>query len=185
MTDETLHEIDALGLARETVRDAWKRIFVLARDIDPSWEAAILSLPNQRGRADEDTVLGKAVRALTLYAQDSSSPPGSHVAAAERLEHLLSVTAVCTWAVSPTGQPQLGTPLGLVIAAAVTREGLEQGKPVRATWLAALAGCSHVRIKQLVQDGTLRSSGRGLVRADDARRWLAARGIKVERRAEA
>lgn len=77
-------------------------------------------------------------------------------------------------------------PIKLLIAAALAREQLEQGKHlVTSAQLAVLSGLTRRHLGQLVRDGDLETETTGkqgtggtyLVRPSVARKWLAARGL--------
>jgi hypothetical protein len=80
-------------------------------------------------------------------------------------------------------ESQPDTALGLVIAAAVAREALDQGQRVTPAQLAVLAGMDRSRVLQLITAGDMpgarqeREGRRGwTVSAKGARQWLASRG---------
>lgn len=67
-------------------------------------------------------------------------------------------------------------PLGLVIHAALAREAIEQGQPVTARQLGALAGVDAQHIRLLARDGEIDLDA-GRATAKEARRWLSGRGV--------
>lgn len=174
---DSLRQIDPLTLARETVQAAVDRVHSLAMAI----EIGVTARLNFFGVSPEATTLGHAVRALTLYAQHGT-PLDAPVQ-----EYCITLIGVADEALDDATSPDVSTPLGLVVAAALCREDLEHGKPVRTTWLSALGGVTPGRVKQLVGTEALRvvvRSGDHYVHADDARRWLGGRGIVVERQSK-
>lgn len=161
--------IDPVTLARETVRAAADRVRALAMAIDVRVKCALTyDMP------DELTTLGHAVQCLVRYARDGAALD------APLSEYLISVVS-CEDEINDAQTKDPKTPLGQIIAAAQARDDAERGEPVRMVGLACLAGVAPSRVGQLVAGGELRQSERGYVRADDARRWLGARGVVVER----
>lgn len=82
--------------------------------------------------------------------------------------------------VKPESQPT--TALGLVIAAAVAREAIADGKRVTPAQLAVLAGIDRARVLQLITAGDMpgaRQEPEGrkgwTISAKGARQWLASR----------
>lgn len=69
--------------------------------------------------------------------------------------------------------------VGLVLVAAAARIRLDRDVPVTARELGALVGLTAVRVRQLIAAGELRATDErpARVKARDARRWLAARGV--------
>ncbi len=74
---------------------------------------------------------------------------------------------------------QVGSPVGVVLAACFARFNLIQEKGVPSAQLAALASLSDARIRQLVADGVLVRTEQGLIDCQSAKDWLFSRGIKV------
>ena len=173
----SLREFDPATLARETVHAALDRIRATAMGIDPR-----LSVRVERDGKPWDgtglTTLGHAVQTLTIYAQ-TGAPLEASVH-----KYCVTLVGVADDALDDASRPDTTTDLGIVIAAALCRESLEQGQPVRTGWLAALAGVTIGRVQQLVTSGDMRATVKGgdnYVRADDARRWLGGRGVEVQR----
>lgn len=68
--------------------------------------------------------------------------------------------------------------LALVITAALGREALDDGAPVSVGQLATLAGVSPDHVRLLGRRGEITVEG-GQVGAEEARRWLVGRGVRV------
>lgn len=73
--------------------------------------------------------------------------------------------------------------LALIVCAALGRETIEAGRPVRASWLAALAEVSSDHVRLLARRGELERDDDGEVLAKSARAWLDARASARRRRA--
>ncbi len=184
-----LAEIDPITLAREVVSAAYDAIIRRTMAIDLHLELRILREGEQwdpraewaRPKdgvgvwgAPESTTLGHAVVALTCYAQSGERLD------ADVQEYCVMFVGAADEDLDDASSPDPSTPLGLVVAAALAREQIEQGEPVRTAHLAALAGVTSGRVRQLVASGELRVTTRGgddYVRAADARRWLGGRGV--------
>lgn len=72
------------------------------------------------------------------------------------------------------------SPVGLVLRAAWARLMIAEGGPVSSAQVAALAGLNPRAVRQLVDAGELsarKRDGEITVKADEARRWLGARGV--------
>jgi hypothetical protein len=72
------------------------------------------------------------------------------------------------------------TSVGLVLRAAWARLMIAEGGPVSSAQVAALAGLNPRAVRQLVEAGELsarKRDGEITVKADEARRWLGARGV--------
>lgn len=67
--------------------------------------------------------------------------------------------------------------LALVIMAALGREALEGGEPVSVGQLAVLSGVSPDHVRLLARRGEIAVEG-GRVSAEEARRWIAGRGVR-------
>lgn len=171
MTRTTLRSLDPIALARETVQEAIDRVHSLAQAIHVAITCGIdIDVPN------EATTLGHAVQCLTRYAQTGAP------LAAPLSEYLITLVGAATEALDESQTKEPSSDLARVLAAAQARDDAERGEPVRAVGLACLGDVHPVRVRQLVEGGELRAAERGYVRADDARRWLASRGVEVERR---
>lgn len=68
--------------------------------------------------------------------------------------------------------------LALVLTAALGREALDHGQPVSVGQLAVLAGVSPDHVRHLARKGEVTVKD-GQVSAEDARRWLVGRGVRV------
>ena len=79
---------------------------------------------------------------------------------------------------SPVPVYPLARNLALVLTAALGREAVETGRPVTVAQVAALAGVDPNHVRLLARGGELPVNG-GEVPAEDARRWLVARGVLV------
>ncbi len=64
-----------------------------------------------------------------------------------------------------------------VLLAAHGRQAIALGRTASTRELAVLAAISETRVRQLVSTGELRRNADGGVRADDAKRCLATRGV--------
>jgi hypothetical protein len=187
-----LADIDSIDLAREVVARAADRLHSAAMAIDmrldvevrregepwsPHARADGTPWPRPEGGvgvwgAPASTTLGQAVRALVLYARDGGTLD------APVHDYAVTLVGAADDALDDAGAPDPSTPLGLVVAAALGREAVDAGKPVPTAHLAALAGVTDGRVRQLVASGELGSVTRGgnnFVRARDARRWLGLR----------
>jgi len=173
MTARTpLRSLDPLMLARETVRAVEDRIHALALAIDPRASCALtLDIP------PEATVLGHSVQALARYVQTGAPLDGP------LSEYFISLVGSCDAELDDSQSKEPSTDLGRIIAAAQARDDAERGEPVRVVGLACLGDVIPRYVRRLAETGELREAERGYVRADDARRWLVARGIVIERRA--
>jgi 2-hydroxychromene-2-carboxylate isomerase len=70
--------------------------------------------------------------------------------------------------------------VGLVLRAAWARLMIAEGGPVSSAQVAALAGLNPRAVRQLVEAGEISAKKRDgdlMVKADEARRWLGARGV--------
>lgn len=176
-----LADIDPAELARTTIREALDAIhsqlfglvvpFADYRIVDGNGKP--IDAENLSG-----SMVGHASGALTHYAQTGAALD------APVQEYCITLIPVAGDALDDSGTPDPSTPLGLVVAAATAREGLAAGRPVTTARLAILGGVTQARIRQLVAAGELdakldRSTDRDtlLVRAEDAIRWLSARGV--------
>lgn len=131
--------------------------------------------------------LGLEVSQLTAYAQtgavgdwpDASCAIGCLQTVCECLYSQAGVPGTFGGGPLDTDDADPDTAIGVVILAAHARYRLDTGprsQGVPLAELAALASVSPGRLRQLTASGELRSTD-GRVRADDARRWLAARGV--------
>ena len=171
MTRTPLRSLDPVTVARETVQEAIDRVHGLAMGIHVAIRCGIdLDVPN------EATTLGHAVQCLVRYVQ-TGAPLDAPLS-----EYLITLAGGAPEAVDDSQNKEPSTDLGRVLAAAQARDDAERGEPVRAVGLACLGDVHPVRVRQLVEGKELRAAERGYVRADDARRWLAARGVEVIRR---
>jgi hypothetical protein len=67
--------------------------------------------------------------------------------------------------------------IGFVVLAAIARFNITTGTEVDVRGLAALAGISYERVRHMAAQGKLLRSRRGRIAADEARRFLEARGV--------
>jgi len=169
-----LRSIDPVTLARETVQEAIDRAHSLIMAVEPTWVQRVEY--GEREVPYEASALGHAVQCLTRYAQ-TGAPLDAPLS-----EYLITLVGGAESALDDSQTKEPSTDLARIIAAAQARDDAERGDPVRAVGLACLGDVHPVRVRQLVEGGELRAAERGYVRADDARRWLAARGVEVQRR---
>jgi len=124
------------------------------------------------------TTAGHAVYCLTRYAQ-RGDPLDADVH-----EYLVSLIPLDAPEIDDLSSDVDG-PLALVCQAALAREAIDGGHRVGTVWLAALAGVTPLRVRQLAAAGEIAAqlveSDRGReryeVKAAEARRWLSARGV--------
>lgn len=166
---QSLRAIDAITLARNTVRAAVDRLYSDAIHISMhmrltlTYEDAPLDVEKLDPRATE---LGDAVYRLVRYAAHGE-PLDANVH-----EYCVSLIRVGDEALDDSEATDPQTDLGRVVKAALAREALDAGKGVGYGLLAALGGTSYDVIKTLVSRGEI-SGKAGVVRAKAAITWLA------------
>jgi len=171
MPDTPLRNLDPVALARDTVQTALDRAHTMVMAIEVGATISIkVHAPH------EATPLGHAIQCLTRYAQ-TGAPLDAPLS-----EYCITLVAVCSEEIDDSQSREPKTDLGRIIAAAQARDDAERGEPVRIVGLACLGDVIPRYVRRLSETGELRESERGYVRSDDARRWLSARGIVVERR---
>jgi len=127
-------------------------------------------------------------RALTVYAQrglpvwdwtDSGMASAGLLSVLAALYSRAADTDLDRTAIDVVDDLDPSDDLGLVLVAAAARIRLDQGAAVTARELAALTGLSAARVRQLISSGELRATNEKPQRvpAEDARRWLASRGV--------
>lgn len=134
-----------------------------------------IRIEEQEGRQPGESDLGLSVRWLAQYARSGGTLDASvH-------EYLISLIPLWSSAEghAPTdleGEADLSTPLGVVMAAALARERIAEGRAVPVRWLAALAGLSRTQLYKLHEGGELGIDD-AEVAAKEAKRWLSGRGV--------
>ncbi len=181
-----LSDLDPQTVGREATAAVIERLARLAIPLSPG---VMLHLSPVQG----DTDLGLTVASLCAWAQHGELGDwADHGDAADALqsaaEALLSSPAR-PWAVADLDaldDVERGEELGavrLVLAAALTRLRICRGEVVTLDTLSRLASLTRQRLQQIVADGDLQvTAGKGstptTVAPDEARRWLAARGVR-------
>lgn len=140
--------------------------------------------------APESSSIGFTASLLTTYAQTGRDPEESPDAPGAKLA-IDRIMDLCTALYSQAGRP--GTfetpdlsdavdgdeptdPVAVVLVAAWARVGINEGRALTKRELAVLASMSAGQVRTLVRSGEIRADGQ-VVPADEARRWLAARGV--------
>lgn len=178
-----LADLDPDALAAEVVEAVRQHIARLALGLQPAhtWD--------ERSVEGGVSTLALTTADLTRFAQSGDTADWGAPSCARD-----ALVEVCGALYSRAGEP--GTfgvgeieevvegadpsPLGLMLRAAWARVQIAEGSPVDTAQVAALAGLNPRAVRQLVDAGELRARLRdgGLtVRADEAQRWLAARGV--------
>lgn len=173
-----LAEIDGTKLAVETIQRALDHIYSMLFALAPLGDARIVTgdpaVPFGAPERDAVTAsnVGEAVVMLTSYAQrgDELDAPVQ--------EYAITLIPVAGDALDDATTPDPSTELGLVVAAALGREAIDEGQPISTTRLAILGGVSPQRIRQLIAAGELSADKGNEVAAVDAKRWLSSRGVK-------
>lgn len=174
---DRLRALDGRALAKATIDDALSKVGSVLFSIAPFSDYRITTGDGQPLR-DADpmaSVVGSAVICLTAYAQ-SGTPLDADVH-----EYCVSLIPVAGDALDDAMSPDVTTDLGLVVAAAMAREAIEEGRPVSLPHLEALAGLARKYIYYLVDRGELVAK-KGAVSASNARAWLSGRGVQVARK---
>lgn len=188
-----LSAIDPAQLARDVEDAIAHNISRLAFVMSPRFE---ITIRDTSDRGTSFTQIGESVRDLAVYARGLSGLD------APVQEYLITFLDVLT---PPLGDAQdaagfdgvlsgdddvdLLAPdsvldrLALIVCAALGRETIEAGRPVRASWLAALAEVSSDHVRLLARRGELERDDDGEVLAKSARAWLDARASARRRRA--
>lgn len=143
-----------------------------------------------RAPSPESSSIGFTAALLTTYAQTGRDPEEGPDAPGAKLA-IYRVQDICTALYSQAWRP--GTyetpdltpavegdeptdPVAVVLVAAWARVGIDEGRAVTKRELACLASMSAGQVRQLVRAGEIRADGQ-VVPADEARRWLASRGV--------
>jgi hypothetical protein len=167
-----LSEIDGQALARDTLQTALAQVDRILFGIAPFSSYVVTDLDGKPIRADNvaGSVAGDAVLSLVRYAQTGVGLD------APVSEYCISLIPVAPEALDDSGEPDLKTPLGLVVTAAIARERIVDGLSVSTSSLGILASVTPGYIRQLVANGELPAT-RNEIAATDAARWLWARGV--------
>ena len=167
-------ELDAKTLAREVIQDALARVNRTLFAVAPMSDYRLTG-PDHRAIDTENVTIstgGEAIVRLVEYAQR-----GAPIDASVQ-EYAITLMDFAGDALDDATSPSPTTPLGAVLSAALGREALEAGRPISTTRLAILAGVSPQYVRKLVSSGELVAS-ESEVKAKEAKRWLAARGVQV------
>ena len=177
-----LRDLDPAALGDAAHEHVLGRILALVGAIDPAGDPAPI-LAALGGRSE----VRRCVAALAVYARDGAPPEGRPELVREYLVSLVGAEMLPD-DLDPDDEPDDDGPLAdvhRVVLAVLARERLRDGEAVPSAWLAALASVTPAAVRQLIAGGELRrwragdarGSRRAYVRADDARRWLAARVV--------
>jgi hypothetical protein len=171
-----LRDLDPEALAEQAHRHVVERLEIL------SFGVGYFSEPSTVPRS----LVREAVAALATYARGGATPADARGA----LLHLAAVGLIPASLdpeepASDASEAVLG--VHLVVLAVLAREALRGGQAPTATQLAALGSVSSAAIRQHLGSGELRRWRAGPARGDrrayvhpeDARRWLAARGVEA------
>src|SRR5690606_35097663 len=173
----TLADLDPDAVAQDAERRVVDHLHRLALDVGAEVHA----------EATLGTLRAEA-RALTLYAQrglpvwdwtDSGMASAGLLSVLAALYSRAADADLDRTAIDVVDDLDPSDDLGLVLVAAAARIRLDQDVPVTARELGALVGLTAVRVRQLVAAGELRATNEKPQRvpAEDARRWLASRGV--------
>jgi hypothetical protein len=184
-TTPVLRDIDADAVAREVVDLCAQHAEQLRMQIAPT---EVWPMPPDTGTA---LGIGATVAYLTVYAKTGVDPEAGDHSTSEQLaaERLADVCgALYSRAVdqSRLEVPELAiegedpaTPIAVVIVAANARMRLAQGQALSTREVATLASCSARTVRAAAADGALVRGEDWRIPADEARRWLACRGVAV------
>lgn len=175
--------LDPATVAVDTVRAVARHLAWSAIRLSPAQLRMVPDLGTASDAEVASTDLGLTIQSLTAYAQRGAMgdwPDVSCVSdAIQSVCEALYVRPLDGGTYDGTEFDRDGDPdtaIGLVLLAAECRRSLSEGEPVTTRGLAALAGLSDSRVRQLVVAGDLRRVKHERIRADDAKRWLSGRG---------
>lgn len=175
-----LSEVEPVSFSDEVLRLVVDHLHSAAMRLDPT---LTLPIPEHAGGMG----LRPTAHALAAYARDGLPVWDweDHGMAAQGLLDVLgalygsALGDLSHTAIDVVDDVDPGDAVGLVLVAAAARVRLSQGSPVTARELAALTGMTARRVRQLMAAGELAATDERPARvdADDASRWLAARGV--------
>lgn len=181
----------ALAVCEAVVTHLHRGALALALARAPSVEMRLARHGDPHGEVTAEAMasgsdLGLTTQALTTYAQ-RGLPVWDWTDSGMASDGALSVMAALY---TCAGRPDVGggivdledeveadDPIGVVLLATMARIRIDQGTPVSLRELAVLSGLSLGRVEHLAATDEIQRSGPGRVAPDEARRWLAARGV--------
>lgn len=181
-----LPSLDPADVARECVHAIRRHLYRLAVPLSPAYRVDMrLTDPSHE---PESCDLGQTVQQLTRYAQrgdmgDWVDALAVRMAVRDVLAVLYSAPVHCAQSGEAeevdADEIRLDTrsAIGVVLIATLARLKLRVDEPVSARDLGALAGLSAVSVRFLARAGELAIVDSEIA-ADEARRWLAARGVR-------
>lgn len=187
-----LRDLDPRAVAADVVRSVLDHVQRVTFSLAPAVEARLLAYGADGGARSpqpEDLVgtdLGMTVTTLVQYAQ-CGLPAWDWTDSGMASDGALSVmSALYTCA----GTPEVGggildreddvepdSAIGVVLLATIARIQIDQRADVALRALAVLSGLSLRQVQELAAKGELAKSGRGVVTAEEATRWLSGRGV--------
>lgn len=171
-TKPRLDRLDPGRLARETVEQLVAHLERYALPLQPGVAVRV------EARDPGETDLAWSIRDLCAWAQRGEGEP------AEIPDLLASVCSALYPQPIDGGADEIAdlaqdadpeTEIGLVLAAAWARLRLSRGESLSTAQLAALGSVDPQHVRLLVRQGEI-AAEEGQVHADEARRWLSARG---------
>ena len=189
-----LADLDPDAVAAAAVRAAIDHLHRVALGLEPAVELRLVAGDGSTTVPDDEvlargTDLGLTTRALTVYAQ-RGLPVWDWTHSGMAADGLLSVLSalygraadpdLSHTAIDVVDDVDPSDEVGLVLVAAAARIRIGQSAPVTARELGALAGMGAAGVRVYTRSGELPTTNERPARvpADDAARWLAARGIE-------